>query len=193
MSCPSLTERPGGAASPATSPLLGAAVLVLLGLVLPAAAVALSGDRDKPIEIEADRAELDDARGLNTYEGSVVATQGTLRITGDRLVIEYDPDRRIKRGKAFGNPATYEQLMDGQPEPARARALRMDYLVDEGIIELYDDALVVQGKDSLSGDRVTYDTVNGRVKAVRSGSGEERVRVTITPRSKAEPEPAKPR
>jgi lipopolysaccharide export system protein LptA len=162
------------------------ASLAVIAITLGASAHALTGDRDQPIQIEADRAELDDARGLTTYEGRVVATQGTLRISGERVVLHYDQDHRLTRAEAFGSPASYEQRLDGEPQPVRARAQRMEYLVGEGVIELYEGVTVSQGADTLSGNRVTYDTVNGRVRALRSGSGSDRVRVTITPRNRPE-------
>jgi lipopolysaccharide transport protein LptA len=65
----------------------------------------------------------------------------------------------------------------------------MEYLVPEGVIELYDDATVTQSGDTLSGSRVTYDTVNNRVKAMRSGTGDDRVRVILTPKPKNGPGP----
>jgi lipopolysaccharide export system protein LptA len=151
---------------------------------LPGTAHALSSDRNQPVEIEADRGELDDTKGLTTYEGRVVVTQGTLKITGDRVVLHYDKDRQVHRAEAYGKPATYEQLADGEKEPVRARALRMDYLVRDGVIELYDEATVTQAGDTLSSSRVTYDTVNNRVKATRSGNGDDRVRVILAPKPK---------
>ena len=37
-------------------------------------AVALSSDKDQPIEIEADHAELDDIQRVAVYQGDVVVT-----------------------------------------------------------------------------------------------------------------------
>ena len=164
------------------------AALTLL-LTLPGAGQALTTDRDQPVHIEADRGELDDAKGVTTYEGQVVVTQGSIRITGDRVVLYYDQDRQVTRAESFGKPATYQQLPDGEKEPMRARALRMEYLVRDGVIELYDDAVVTQAGDTLSGSRVTYDTVSNRVKATRSVNGDDRVRVILTPRAKTDSEP----
>lgn len=145
---------------------------------------ALTSDRKQPVTVEADQAELDDARGVTTYQGRVVVTQGSLRITGDRVLLHYDENRDVTRAEAFGNPATYEQTPDGEKAPVRAQALRMEYQVREGVIELQDEAEVLQAGDSLRGRRVTYDTVNNRVKATGSGNAEDRVRVILTPRGK---------
>jgi lipopolysaccharide export system protein LptA len=162
----------------------GVELLLIVLATLPGAAFALATDKDQPVHIEADRGELDDAKGVTTYEGRVVVTQGTIKITGDRVVIHYDKNREVDRAEAFGRPATYEQRPDGEKEPVRAKALRMDYQVKAGVVDLYDDASVIQSGNSLFGSRITYDTVNERVKASRAGSGDDRVRVILTPKAK---------
>lgn len=162
----------------------GTELFLILLATLPGAALALSTDRDQPVHIEADRGELDDVKGVTIYEGRVVVTQGSIKITGDRVVLYYDDKRDISRAEAVGKPATYQQLSDGETEPLKARALRMDYQVKDGVIDLYDDASVLQSGNSLFGNRITYDTLNERVKASRSGSGEDRVRVILTPKAK---------
>ena len=48
---------------------------------------ALPGDSNEPIEIEADFAELDDEKGETIYVGNVIVTQGSLRMTGEKLRI----------------------------------------------------------------------------------------------------------
>jgi lipopolysaccharide export system protein LptA len=65
-------------------------LVCLLALFLSQEALALSTDRDEPINIEADRAEADNAKRITTYYGDVIITQGTLKITGDTVTIEYD-------------------------------------------------------------------------------------------------------
>lgn len=169
-----------------------AVLLVALGATV-SGPLALTSDRRQPVLVEADQAELDDARGITTYQGQVVVTQGSLRITGDRVMLYYDQNRDVTRAEALGKPATYEQTPEGEKAPVRARALRMEYLVGEGLIELYDEAEVLQAGDSLRGRRITYDTVNNRVKATGSGSAEDRVRVILTPRGKQDAGAAGPR
>jgi lipopolysaccharide export system protein LptA len=165
----------------------GPELALALGLVVgPGPTAALTSDRTQPVTIEADQAELDDLKRVTTYQGRVIVTQGSLRITGDRMVLYYDENREVTRAESFGKPATYEQLPDGEKEPVKARASRMEYLVKEGVIELYGDAQVIQAGDSLTGSRITYDTVNDRVKATRAGDQGDRVRVILTPKNQGE-------
>ena len=54
-------------------------LLLSLGLALGSAgAWALPSDREQPIRVQADTAELDDKQGVAVYRGDVVITQGTL-------------------------------------------------------------------------------------------------------------------
>ena len=70
--------------------------------------VALDSDRDQPIQIEADIAVRDESAGETRYEGNVILTQGSLRITADRISIKHDSAAADKI-VAIGQPATLVQ------------------------------------------------------------------------------------
>jgi lipopolysaccharide export system protein LptA len=42
--------------------------------------MALSSDREQPINLEADAADIDDLKGISIYTGNVVLTQGSMVI-----------------------------------------------------------------------------------------------------------------
>ena len=93
----------------------------LLNLILVLSvshAWALSSDREQPINIESDTAELNEKTGVSTYRGRVVLTQGTLIIHSDTLVI-YTNEEDIERVVAQGNPATYRQTGWRSPRYSR--------------------------------------------------------------------------
>ncbi len=146
------------------------------------AAWALSSDSEQPINIEADRATLDDARNIVTYEGSVVVTQGTIRIVADRVELHYTGQRELAKAVAVGNPARYRQLPDDSQEYVKARSRTMEYLTAKNLLYLINEARVTQGSDSVAGQRITYDTVKHRAVAQAGKAAKERVTVTIHPR-----------
>src|SRR5690606_11186965 len=87
--------------------------LLLLGCLAAAcSAWALPTDRDQPIHVQADSAELDDRQGKAIYRGDVVITQGTLKITGNTVTVTRNARGEIDTFTAQGRPAYYEQ----QPE-----------------------------------------------------------------------------
>jgi len=101
-------------------------LLLFISLFFTADTWALSTDKDQPIEIEADYADLDNEKGVTIYRGNVVLTQGTVRMTGDTMTVYFkdgDLDTLIMEGK----PARYRQLPDDSKIYDEAEALRMEY------------------------------------------------------------------
>jgi len=80
---------------------------------LPAAAER--ADRDKEIVVGADRLTADDNAKTSTFEGSVVITQGTMRMTADKVTLREDKDRH-KYYVALGGPVTFRQKRDNVDE-----------------------------------------------------------------------------
>jgi lipopolysaccharide export system protein LptA len=69
---------------------------LLLAFPLALAAVnaaAERGDREKEIVVGADRLTADDANRTSTFEGNVVVTHGTMRMTAGKVVVREDAQR----------------------------------------------------------------------------------------------------
>ena len=63
---------------------------ILLGLGAALGSVsawALPNDQQQPIRIQADDAQLDDKNGVATYTGDVIITQGSMKVTGNKVTI----------------------------------------------------------------------------------------------------------
>jgi len=155
--------------------------LVLLGL--SQAVFALSTDKDEPIQIAADSATIDDLKGIATYQGNVIITQGTIQINAEKITLVYTQKQDLKKVDIEGNPAQFKQRPDKSEEDLHAQAKRMEYRADENMLYLTEDAKLWQGKDSFVGEQITYDTVRGVIKANKGKGG--RVKVTIQPRKKS--------
>ena len=173
-------------------------LLTLLGaLCTPLAATALTTDREKPIEIEADNAEADNARMVTIYKGDVIIIQGSLRIAGDTVTVHFDENFDITKAVTEGRPSTFRQLPDGETEYRTARARRMEYHAKKDLIVLLGDAQYGKGESRLRADRIEYDSLNSRVRAETDksrgdvsggdGSGSGRVRIKIQPSSSKSP------
>ena len=176
--------------------LLGALLLSMLATVFAPLAGAFNLDSDEPIRVVADKARLDDLKGIATYTGDVVVTQGKTRLEADKVVLFRD-NGELERMEAFGQPAHYTQPAanrdSGQPSAetdAWAREIR--YSASSGELELTEDAVIEQAGDRFSGQRIVYDTQARIVTA--SGSGDQsqsseqaggRVEMIIQPRRKS--------
>ena len=147
-------------------------------------AAALSSDRDQPMYVEADRADIDDKRGVSVYRGNVKITQGTLILTAAELTV-HSKDGDIIKAVAVGQPATYRQRPDGKEQDVEAEALRMEYYGSDQKIILIDQAEVRQGGDTFRSQRIHYDIAKDVVNAgATTGSPGDRVRITIQPKPK---------
>lgn len=140
-----------------------------------------ASDRDQPIHIEADSVEIDEERAISLYIGNVVVEQGDTRIEANQVLVRHRPNHQPEQITALGDPAKYRRQAEGETKENRAHALRMEYDVINDEITLIDEAVLFQGKDRFSSDRIIYDRANARVKAGGSAAGSERVRITITP------------
>ena len=59
---------------------------------MPAAASAEKADRDKPINIEADKLQHDELKQVSVFTGRAVLIKGTMVLRGERIEIRQDPD-----------------------------------------------------------------------------------------------------
>jgi lipopolysaccharide export system protein LptA len=157
-----------------------AAWLWLAAGLVPAAAWALSTDRNEPMSIEADRVELNDSEGVSVYHGNVKVTQGTLVLTGETMTV-YNKGDKVQKVVMEGKPATYKQRPDNKDQDVRAKALRMEYFTSPEYIVLQKEAEVEQEGDVLRSERIEYDVARDKVNA-GTNQPNERVHITIQPR-----------
>ncbi len=150
---------------------------------------ALPSDSEQPINIQADSAEMDDKRGVAIYQGSVIITQGTLKITGDTVTITLNSAGDIDVFTSVGKPAYYEQLPSADKKIVQAYGLTIQYLAGTDKIIITDQAKVIQQGNTFSGEKIIYDTKKEIVTAGRGKQGtittpSPRINMVIQPKSK---------
>lgn len=181
-------------------PRSGVLIRALLGCLLaalPAAAGAERADRDKPVNLEADRVTIDDAKQTAVFEGNVVLTQGTLLIRGDRMEVRQDKEG-FKNGVTWGTPAFFRQKREGFDEYIEGWAERLEYDGRIQTMQMFNSAQLTRGQDEVRGNYISYDArteffqvTGGGAQAAAPGNPEGRVRAVIQPKPKAAP-PASP-
>lgn len=154
-------------------------------LLLPTLAMALPSDREMPIEIESDSADIDNKKGVSVYRGDVVMTQGSTRITGD-VVTVYTENQEVQKIVAEGinKRAYYEEEQPDAQGTLQAWGHTIDYKVLDEKIHLIRQAQLVQKGDSFKGERIDYDLKQQKVnaKGLENRKGEGRVQMVIQPR-----------
>lgn len=152
-------------------------------LALPGLAAALESDREQPIHVSADWAEMDHRNGISTYRGNVILEQGTLRLEADLLKV-YHRNDELDRLEAEGRPVRFRQRPEGATADVEGEAQQLDYRASEDRLHLRGAAWVQQGGDRFSGERIDYDIVQNRVQASgQDNGGGGRVHAIIQPRS----------
>ncbi|MEW6462146.1 MAG: lipopolysaccharide transport periplasmic protein LptA [Pseudomonadota bacterium] len=165
-------------------------LILSLGAALgSAAAWALPSDRDQPIRIQADTAELDDKQGVAVYRGDVIITQGTLKITGDTVTITQTASGDIDVFTSVGNLAYYEQKPDVGKDIVKAYGKTIQYFASNERIVLIDQAKVIQEGNTFEGEKIVYDTrrqiVNaGRATGSNVSTPRPRIDMVIQPKNK---------
>lgn len=173
--------------------LLLAAVAVVAAAVLCAAqaAPAPTVDRNQPIHLSADRADINEHTGVSVFTGHVVLSQGGMRLWSDTLTVHHDQQDKITRMVAEGDPARFREQPKAQGRPITGSARRIDYDVRAGIVVLEQDAQLLQGKNRFQGPRIEYDRDQDVVKAGSAGGAGGRVEITLQPKgSESKPEAA---
>ena len=138
-------------------------------------------DADQPINIRADSAELDEAKGLAIYRGSVQLDQGTLRVTADTMTIEL-ADQKVVRITAEGNLARYQQQLNQDQKTVIANAETIVYHTQAERVELIGQAHLTQNDNEFRGALIEYDMRAGKVNASAS---EGRVQMILSPAARS--------
>ena len=164
-------------------PLPGLVAALLLVLVQAFQVAALPDDRDQPIHITADQALRDEKQGMTVYSGNVNMTQGSLRISADKITI-YHMAEDLDRVIAEGSPATLQQQPEIDKGLVHARANTITYYRIEDRVHLQQSAHIERDGAIVSGDSIDYFIAKELVKADSdTEQADSRVEVVIPPQA----------
>ena len=171
---------------------LGFALAVVLATAIAGSARAERADRDRPVNIESDRMNADDAQKTAVFEGRVVLTQGTLMIRADRLTVRQDSEG-FHSAVAVGKPTSFRQKREGLDEYIDGEAERIEYDGRADKVQLFNNARVRRDSgDDVRGHYISYDAKTEYFsvqssKDADAQSRDARVRAVIMPKTKAGP------
>ncbi len=155
-------------------------------------------DRTKPVNLEADRVTVEEAKQTATFEGNVILTQGTLTIRGERMIVQQDADG-FKYGAAYGNLASFRQKREGFDEYIEGYAERIEYDGKADKLQMFNRAYLKKSNDDVRGNYISYDAtteffrvVGGGKQAATPSNPDGRVRAVIQPKAKGEPAAGSP-
>lgn len=184
----------------------GGIVAALLAALGTMNTFAEKADRTKEIEIGAAAAKSDIANNVQTLDGAVVLTQGTMRITADRMILKRDAKDNIfaELLGLNGNQISFKEKREGFNDFMEGASDRAEFDQATSTIKLFTRARLKNGNDVLSGEYIYYNSTtdvmlaDGRAPDNKSGRDPKasaaqpgRVRITIQPR--IDPTPASQR
>ena len=147
------------------------APLALLLVAGPAAGQnstsALRGlDRNSPIDVAADRIELQDRADRAVLSGNVEVKQGNMELEADRLTVAYTREggTEIRRLDASGNVRLVSPS-------ERARSQYAIYDLDRRLITMIGNVVLMRGSSEVRGGRLVIDLASGRATVDGSSVG----------------------
>lgn len=147
-------------------------------------------DREKPVNLESDRVDLDDAKKEAVFEGNVTLTQGTLTIKADKIIVKQDADG-FQYGIAYGSPAHFRQKREGFDDFVEGSSERLEYDGKADKVQMFANARIQRGRDEVRGDYISYNAITeffqvigGGKTAATPGNPQGRVRAVIQPKPK---------
>ncbi len=119
----------------------------------------LKHDSSLPVEISAESLAVDQAKGTAEFKGDVIAGQAALRLTADKVLVEYATEGdqvtgEIYRMTALGNVT----LVNGAEAAESEEAI---YTLAEGKVRMTGDVLLTQGQNAISGNVLNIDLNTG--------------------------------
>ena len=156
-------------------------VIMLFLVFFTSLVFALPEDAKQPIEIEAYSVFVDENKGFNEFSGNAEVRQGSILLLAELIQVQTKNEEvmSVVAKGSLQKPAKYSQNQENQERFVEATATLITYDVDGGMVFLVGHAHLIQGFDSFSGDRLTYDINNDRVVVKGSEDGTERVKFKI--------------
>jgi lipopolysaccharide export system protein LptA len=168
--------------------------------------LAEKADKDKPLNIEADKLDYDDLKQLSIFVGRVSLIKGSIDMRAERLEVRQDADgfQFAVLSPKPGDRVSYRQKRDIKGESVEGLAQKIEYDGREDKVILLGNAELRRYRggvlsDEMSGQRIVYEnltdrfSVDGRLSGANAASSGlntgARVKVIINPAKNPEAKP----
>lgn len=166
--------------------------ILCISLLCCGPVLAEKADSNKPVQLEADRITVDDAKKIHVLEGQVILTKGTLQIRTEKLTVSQDANgfqTSIAEGGA-GGLARFRQKRDNSNDYVEGEAERLEHDDRNQRTDFHRRAWLKSGQDEVRGQFIRYDARTANYSVTNTDgnakpSGDGRVRAVIQPRNTA--------
>ncbi|WP_022939959.1 lipopolysaccharide transport periplasmic protein LptA [Psychromonas hadalis] len=154
--------------------------LILGTMLCSLSAVALESDFDQPINVSSVSQHAKMKTNTIVFNEDVLLTQGTIKITGDKLTVIRGKSANHEIMIAEGKVATFYQTQDdGKPFDAEADTIHYD--VANAKITLTGNAQVKQLDSQINGAKIIYFLNTEELIVESDKNSKERVKTVFLP------------
>ncbi len=178
----------------------------LIAALTVVGASAEKADRNKPMNIEADALKHDEQKQVTTFSGKVLMTKGSLVLKAARMEVKQDGqgNQIATLSSEAGDRIFFRQKREGLDEYTEGEAETAIYnsqadtltLTNKAELRLLRGTVVadrIQGQQIVLNNTTEVFSVDGKSSTTPGASASQRVKATLTPRSKTlEPALASP-
>ena len=141
---------------------------------------ALESDFNQPIHVSSVKQHAKMKTNTVTFTDEVLLTQGSIKITADKLTVIRGEQPNHEIMIAEGNVATFHQKQyDGKPLDAEAKTIRYDVAL--GKITLTNNAQVKQLDSKITGTKIIYFIETEELNVTTDQAKQERVKTVFLP------------
>jgi len=155
-------------------------LFAIASLAIGNPALAIDPNSNLPIQIESDRATLNDETGISNYSGNVIISQGLSRLEADNISVNA-LNRKIVSIKATGEPAHFTQQDAATSPSTHGYGKTIVYIAKESILKFLGEARLVQEDNSFAGEQIEYDIMRKAIKAQGDETIGSRVKIQYNP------------
>lgn len=154
--------------------------LILSVLLWPLSSIALESDYDQLISVSSVSQHAKMKSNTTIFSEDVLLTQGTIKITGDKLTVIRGelPNHEIMI--ADGKVATFYQMQD-DGKPFEAEADQIHYDVAKAQITLSGNAQIKQLDSQINGSKITYFLETEELLVESTKGSSQRVKTVFLP------------
>jgi lipopolysaccharide export system protein LptA len=155
--------------------------ILLLSIILwPVSTLALESDYEKLISVSSVSQHAKMKSNTTIFSEDVLLTQGTIKITGDKLTVIRGelPNHEIMI--ADGKVATFYQMQD-DGKPFEAEAEQIHYDVAKSQITLSGNAQIKQLDSQINGSKITYFLETEELLVESQKGSAQRVKTVFLP------------
>ncbi len=127
---------------------------------------ALPSDNQQPLQVQSDEATLNYKTGIGSYQGNVIAIEGSRRLTGSEITLyRNNQTKQLDQVIVLGHLAHYQFLPDLSQKEVYAAGEKIVFLPQQHQLTITGDAMISQGSNIFKGPQITYNTETSVIHA----------------------------